>query len=132
MPEPITNLVLFHSDHSITIQQVAEALQSLPRVEVTVVDPTRIIVHQDQWSFTVTYTDRPYVRTELQEMAERFASGRPDKDFIATCDRRFAISWVPDPNMAYFNTWLFVTHKVESLVDGITLDSTWTFHGRNR
>jgi hypothetical protein len=63
------------------------------------------------------------VVAESREIADHFATGRADWTFIATCDRRFEVSWVPDQHLEHVNLPLFVTHRVAALVDGITLDA---------
>jgi hypothetical protein len=126
MSDPVVNFILFHSDQRVTMPQVAEALGSLPGVEVAIIGPSKIVVREDGWPFTVYYATVPHVLAESHEMAQSHAAGRPDEEFIATCDRRFEVSWIPDPQMKHFNTWLFVTHKVEALVNGVTLDAAGT------
>lgn len=125
MPGPITNFVLFHSDRGATIERVANTLESMPGVEVEITSRFKVVVQGD-WTFTVYYAEAPHVLAESREIAEEYAVGRPDEDFIATCDRRFEVGWVPDPNMKYFNDWLLITHKVAALVDGVTLDAGGT------
>ncbi len=41
---------------------------------------------------------------------------------IARCNRRVEVSSAPDPNMDYFNDYVFVIHVLESFEGVITLD----------
>lgn len=66
------------------------------------------------WTCSVHLSSEPYVLVESQEMAELFAAARPDQEEIATCNRRFEVVVGTDPNMDYFNDYLFVLQALES------------------
>ncbi|AFY76491.1 MAG: hypothetical protein IGR93_00985 [Hydrococcus sp. C42_A2020_068] len=53
-------------------------------------------------------------------MAETFASDRTDKAEIAACDRRLEIICQPDPDLDYFNNYLFVLEELGSFVGAKT------------
>lgn len=66
-----------------------------------------------EWNCCVYLSSEPHVLVESQEMAELFAAARPDREEIATCNRRFEVIGT-DPNMDYFNDYLFVLQVLES------------------
>jgi hypothetical protein len=75
----------------------------------------------DGWICHIYLNRQPHVLAESKEMAETFASDRADKIAISGCDRRFEIICQPDPDLDYFNDYLFVLEELGSL-DGA---KTW-------
>lgn len=65
-----------------------------------------------EWTCCVYLSSEPHVLVESQEMAELFAATRPEQEEIATCKRRFEV--IGNPNMDYFNDYLFVLQALES------------------
>lgn len=74
---------------------------------------TAIEVIIGEWTCCIYLSSESHVLEESQEMAELFAAARPDKEEIATCNRRFEVIGT-DPNMDYFNDYLFVLQALES------------------
>ena len=118
-------LVLFQSTNDPGVDAVAANLVDVPgdgRVRVQMVEPHHLIVWDGNWPIHVWYEDKPHIRDEAQEVAELFATGHPDQEWIAACDRRFVVTYEPEVEMKYFNTWLLVTERLARLVGGITFD----------
>ncbi len=117
-------LILFHNTRDVATETVAQTLAQIPDVRIEIVEPSRIIVWKDSWPIRVWCAKEPHVLQESGEIAELFATERQDRGIIASSDRRFEVSYEPDPDMNYFNTWLFVIEKLFPLVQGKVFDPT--------
>jgi hypothetical protein len=69
------------------------------------------------WSCTLIHNSDSSVIKESQEMATLFATNRPDKAIIASCDSRYEIECAPDPNMENFNEFIFILEQLDSFAD---------------
>jgi len=121
-------LVLYHHEDDVPASTMAAALSQIQNVRVqqgrhtSVRGIDSVIVWKDDWPVRVTLDAADYVVQESQDIARRHAASRPDRDSIATCDRRIEVSYEPEPQMLVFNTWLFVIEVLRPLVHGIVYD----------
>jgi hypothetical protein len=67
------------------------------------------------YALTAVRESAPHVLIESQEIAGSFAGHHPARDRIARCAVRFALSGGPDPDMAWFNDFLFVGEALARL-----------------
>ena len=113
--------VLFHSERGITTEQVEQALRALPRVQVELASQSTFVVHDRSWPAVacevfVCYEPNTSVRDESEDIADLFGLERSDKAYIATCDRRFEISYDIDVEMDCSNAWIRATNVLQALV----------------
>jgi|SRR5947207_8870631 len=113
--------ILYHHDDAVPVSDMVATLAQLTGVRVEQMSGSHVIVREDNWPIDVYLSEAPHVFDESRELAQRFAT-RPESARIATCDRRIEVSYEPDPQMRYFNTWLLVTEKLSQLVHGIVYD----------
>lgn len=111
-------LVLLPPTSSTSIEEVKDKLRTFYKN-----DERDVIVQQHEtvieivirgWTCSVHLSSEPHVLIESQQMAEIFAAARLDKDEIATCNRRFEVISEPDPNIDYFNDYIFILQALES------------------
>jgi len=119
-------LILFRSENDKTLDQVKEAIERDPQVGVSVVAENQLIVNDGNIAINVWLDAAAYVPVESGEIAEEFAAGRPDRNEIAACDRRFVLVCDPYPDETDFNTLFLLEGNLESLVGGKTFDPNST------
>jgi hypothetical protein len=118
-----TYLVLFHSSNDVTPERVVQALEaSSARVNRESNDFFRVTDNIWGVEARVYYSDADYVQQESQEIADEFAADRPDREFIAACDRRFEVIAEHNDDMLYFNNWLITTERLQGIVRGVVFD----------
>ena len=106
----------------VSIPSLAETVYNLlttrgvPASEVKVSTAAdRLVAHIGDWWISLTLNEMPHVIEESREIAEDYAAERPDSALIAACDRRIEVSSAEDPDMDYFNDYLFVLEPLEAL-----------------
>jgi hypothetical protein len=83
----------------------------------------KLILTVDEWSMFITVNSEPYVLVEAQEIAELFATENdPNKNALATYSARFELSSAPDPNMDYFNDYVFVIENLCEFTGAVAFD----------
>lgn len=116
-------LILYHRTDDVPTDDLVAALARIPAVRVERASPTRITVWEDEWPIRVYIAQEDFVAEESREIAAfEDVAARPDRDAIASCDCRIEVSYEPDPDMLYFNTWLLATERLYPLVHGIVYD----------
>ncbi len=81
-------------------------------------------IHLSWMSFTlaISRSALPHVLEESAEIAAHYAAGNPDADKIAACPVRFEVSATDDPDMRYFNDFLYVIQSVQKLGTAYAFD----------
>lgn len=124
-------LALLTDDADITVDRLADLLRqdfasdpgAAIRIEDAAAQPIpSVAVRWDGWSFRLSVEDQPHVRAESEGIAEAFASGRPNRDLIASCRRRISVAADPDPDMDHFNDYLFIMERLGKLTGVILFD----------
>jgi hypothetical protein len=92
-------------------------LEEYPRIE-----SQYVAVRWGDWSFRLSYEDKPHVREESQEIAEAYGGSRPDRGLIAGCRRRISMVADDDPGMDHFNDYCFIVQRLEKQPGVILFD----------
>ena len=74
------------------------------------------------FSIELGRSDLPHVLEESQEIAQEFASGKPQQNRIAQCRERIELAGDDDPAMDHFNDYCSVVEAIESLGIVYTFD----------
>ena len=124
---PYQTTVLVPARNSLTFEALIELFRKkvakgAPYHPAMSTESGKILLKRGEWTLRVYWQDQPYVREEAIEIAKRFASGRPDVELIATCDRMISTGGDPDPNMEYFNDYVQVLEVFETLDDVFKFD----------
>lgn len=85
------------------------------------VEENRTVIKWGNWSFRVYYESGPSVLQESQEIALGYASHRPDKEILATCDKWITIASDSDYEMNHFNHFVFLLQDIEEQFPGAVL-----------
>jgi hypothetical protein len=109
-------LVMLADDTDFTLEEFEKRLKkNKPLSEAKVErDGDSIKITIDKFSFDIGVSSEPSVVEESAEIAAQFASDRKDKSKIAACKRRIEFESHDDPNLDYFNDYLFVTEEIEA------------------
>ncbi|MCU0479942.1 MAG: hypothetical protein MUE54_01865 [Anaerolineae bacterium] len=83
----------------------------------------QIQIRYKTWVFNLYWETQPHVLEESQEIAQIFAKNRPDKDIIGKCHRRITTASNPDPDMEYFNDYVYVLQVFERIPDSYIFDN---------
>jgi hypothetical protein len=75
---------------------------------------TRFRISVDRWEMTLTMYSGAEVLEESGEIARRYAAGRPDRDVIASCERRLEIQGGTDPHKNHCNDYIVVLECLEA------------------
>lgn len=75
---------------------------------------TRFRISVDRWEMALTMWSGAEVLEESGEIARRYAAGRPDRDEIASCERRLEIQGGADPRKAHCNDYIVVVECLEA------------------
>ncbi len=120
-------LILIDPDATITSDAIEAALEKIyPRTS----DASPVVTRSGS-TFKVTWpgfflelhrSELPHVLEESEEIAQQFASGRPEQDRISRCDSRVEIAGGDDPGMDYFNDYCVVVGEIEGLGTVYTFD----------
>lgn len=121
-----STLVLIPEGHEITLPQVFERLQQrfieagMPTVAwhdpVAWYDSRHVVVQQDDWKLHLYFEDEAHVKEEAQELAEDLIQDEQDRKLVSSSKSRIAIFGDPDPEMMYFNEYLFVLEEMEKFL----------------
>lgn len=83
-----------------------------------------IVLKWPKYQIGVAREQLPHIAEESAEIAERFAKNHPERDRIAACQCRFATSGDDDPDMIYFNDYLFIGEAAQRLGKVYRFDSS--------
>lgn len=73
----------------------------------------KIRILRNEWSLYITWEDEPHVLLESKEIAERFVSDEQDQAVIGQIAQRIEIGADPDPEMIYFNDYVFLLEVID-------------------
>lgn len=119
--------ILLPPQHPLTFEQLLALLQArfaklkAARDVVKASDNT-IQITNTGWTLTVSWEADAHVVAESADMAAYFGAKRADQERIATCPVRLVTSGDPDPEMAFFNDYVFALEVLEALEDVYILD----------
>jgi hypothetical protein len=115
---PYKIMVLLPQGHRLTFADLIKKLRNKfsrnPKIAVDV-NGTQALIRHGEWFLTVAWEDEPHVAIESQEIADGLARNNADHDVIVACSRRITTWGQPDPNMDYFNDYVFVLEVLESI-----------------
>jgi hypothetical protein len=74
-----------------------------------------VTLHWAGYTLMAARQAAPHVLMESQEIADKFAQNHVARDRIARCAARFELSGGRDPEMAWFNDYLFVGEALARL-----------------
>jgi hypothetical protein len=77
-----------------------------------------INVISGEQSLAIGLTDATFVLRESAEISRRFAAGRPDQAFVASCDKRFEISFQIGGNANGINDACSVEYALRKFLGG--------------
>lgn len=83
-------------------------------------------IHHDDWVLRVYWhgDDHPDVAFVSREIAQlTIVKERSDRDVIASCNRWVTTGGDPDPNMDYFNDYVYVLEVLETVPDAYLFDN---------
>ena len=122
---PYKLLVFIPPLSSVTLEEVVEKLRTkFASQKVSIArSGEKVVIKRESWSLNVYWEDEPHVLEEAQEIADHFANHRPDKDVIASSQRRLTTAGDPDPNMDYFNDYVWMIEAFEAIPEFIIFDA---------
>lgn len=119
--------LLIPPDNLLSFDEIVHKLEThlrsrSPKPLQVVVEGQNLILRRDHWSLKVYWEVNERIKDESEDIAEKFASERPDKHVIAACNRRITTAGDPDPNMDYFNEFVYVLEVFEQLANVYMFD----------
>ena len=76
----------------------------------------------DQWNLSIEWQDEDWKQEEMRWLADTSAKERGDYELIATCKQSMTTGGDDDPNMDYFNTYVWMINAFESIPGLIIFD----------
>jgi hypothetical protein len=121
------SLVLIHPDTPATSAALAAELRRFyQRIQAspTIVkcSDSSLELRFSDCVFYITHDRSPHVVEESAEIAEEFGAETGKQDRIAACSSRFDIHSDEDPEMNYFNDFLYVIESSQSLGEVYAFD----------
>lgn len=121
------SLVLIHPDTPATSAALAAELRRFyQRIQAspTIVEcsESSLELRFPDCVFYITHDRSPHVVEESAEIAEEFGAETGKQDRIAACSSRFDIHSDEDPEMNYFNDFLYVIESSQSLGEVYAFD----------
>ena len=113
-------LVLLDPDTQITTEQLALELRrfyagnSRAPLEIAV-SAQNVILRWPEYTLKVATSSLPYVLEESSDLADKCGATHPAQGRIARCHTRFEIVGDDDPDIDYFNDYLFVGETLRRL-----------------
>lgn len=83
---------------------------------------SKISLVSGKWAFYLCLNSEPWVIQESREIAQALPEDLAVAVAITRCGRRIEVSSDPDPNMDYFNDYIFVVEVLQSFEGVITVD----------
>jgi hypothetical protein len=127
---PYSLLIIIPNHLNLTFDDVVSALESFfaqirePHTIVRI-NEKRVDIQNtkiDQWALSVEWQDDDVVQEEMRSFADSFAKERDDYDLIATCRQVINTGGDDDPNMDYFNTFVWTINAFERIPGVIIFD----------
>jgi hypothetical protein len=111
-------MVLIPPHQTITFTDIAAQLQAHlakrnPAAQCSLEGAKITILLDGEYRLRIYWETAPHVLVESQELAAKFE--HPQKAIMATCDRRLTTVGDADPNMNYFNDYVYVLEVLEDL-----------------
>jgi hypothetical protein len=117
--------MLIPADMPLTFLEIVRALQvkfsSLSTRQV-VVSEKHCEVRHNGWALRIHWEEEAGVVDEIKEFVYRKAANRPDQARIASFNRLVTTAADPDPNMDYFNDYVFVLEVLENFAGTYLFD----------
>ena len=105
------------------VEKIKKRFSKMIDREIEISGTNTIILHHGEWFLDIYWEDEPHVLIESEEIARLFASDRSDRSTIAACSRRITTAGQPDPNMNYFNDYVYVLEVLEGMPGLFVFDS---------
>lgn len=109
-------LILLSPTSDASIEEAETRLENLfadDERDVSVTsDKDEIQVSIEGWNARIHLNADDYVIEESEEMANNFASHLPEKEEIATSQRRFEVACDEDAEMSFFNDYLAIIQEL--------------------
>jgi len=111
-------LVIIPLNHPLTFADLLDRLrQKFSRQNDFTVEqrhPHQIALRSnDGWELRISLEDAPHAASEAQEIAENFEMEEADRAILKTSISYLSTAADPDPNMNYFNEYVFVLEVFE-------------------
>jgi hypothetical protein len=81
-----------------------------------------LTIHLDSWRMFVVYNCEPYVLEESKDIAEMLSRRHPEMMKLQGYGCRFELWSDEDPNMDYFNEYLFVLEQLSKIPEAVLVD----------
>ena|SRR5215510_3775574 len=104
------------------VRTVNKTFASESTTKITATANLITLYFNDRWSFYIEWDSGRNVLEESHEIAQRFSVSAEQAQRIASCDCRISTSADDDPNMDYFNDYIFVLETLESFEGVILFD----------
>ena len=75
---------------------------------------TRFRISVDRWEMTLSMYSARRCWRNLERSPRRYAADRPDRDVIASCERRLEIQGGADPQKNHCNDYIVVVECLEA------------------
>lgn len=123
MSQPVYQaFLLLTPEAELTVADVQDILRSINDRWQISLHERGVIVNSDEWEIHIALNEEPWVRDESQEIATALEDF-PEAREIEQCDRRWEVhSHTPDPEMDYFNDYLFIVERLSRFPGVIAVD----------
>lgn len=93
-----------------------------PGLHEVIINLPTITVKRDNWLLRVHWEDNPEFVAEANEYFKMCAVKHQDRDIISSCNRHISTAGDPDPQMDYFNDYIFVLEVLDKLENVFKFD----------
>jgi hypothetical protein len=108
-------------------QQIQQRFDLANPVAQIAIEPNHITITVEDWQLRIATNGDPYVLIESQEIAAaHLESDDPKQAELATYGFRLEISCDEDPNMDYFNYYIYVLEALSGFPGAIVFDPSTT------
>ena len=108
-------------------QQIQQRFDLAHPVAQIAIEPDYITITIEDWQLRISANGDPYVLEEAQEIAtQHLELGDPKRAALATYSFRLEISCDEDPNMDYFNCYIYVLEALSEFPGAIVFDPSTT------
>ncbi len=115
------------TDVHIRMKSVLKETHPLRIEETASVDQSQILnAFWDDWSISLHYSEDSYILEESQDIAEKYAQNRGDKEVIRNCRTRIELSSDTDSYGEHFNDYIAILEQIEIEFRGAILFDTQT------
>jgi hypothetical protein len=125
------SMLMIPADHPITWPELQERISARFNALVSKPRSQHRIIHSDAltkirvgvWELRVSWQADLDVVVESKEIAQFATKGRSDKAIVESCNRRVTTAADPDPDMNYFNDYVYVLEILQALPDVYVFDN---------